>query len=314
MTAGDKKRQRIFEIYRDNLNLLIDNGFIKGKKDFYLCPLCLKRHSKIDEIDPLTLEDAPPKSLGGKANILTCKSCNNTMGKTVDFHLAERLRELDSANFLPGTETPVQVKTGGKTLQATLTITEAGKMQLMHSKKNNNPVVLEEIMKDFPGSTVNMNFLRTRVINDNLELALLKAGYLLAFQKFGYSLILHDCYKIVRDQLKNPEQRIYPLGFWIEPTFPKEYSGVYFVRDKGLECILSMFTVKTGKSERFYGVILPFPIHPIEELVSNFQEQLNAEEEFAINIYPSPKDQAKMNYLYNKASIMQMYNWMVGKE
>ncbi len=310
MTTGDKKRQRIFEAYRDNLNLLIDNGFIKRKKDFYLCPLCLKPHSKIDEVDPLTLEDAPPKSLGGKANTLTCKSCNNKMGGTVDFHLAERLRELDSANFLPGTETPVQIKKNGKTLQATLTIMDDGKMQLMHSKKNNNPVVLEEVMKDFLGSKVNMNFLKTRVIPDNLGVALLKTGYLLAFQKFGYSFILDECYNPVREQLRNPKEQIYPVGFWFQPSYPEEYAGVYFIVEKGLECILSMFVVKTGKSQRFFGVILPLPIHPTEELISKLNERLENEKEFSIGIYPSPNEQEKMNYLNSEANIKAMYEWI----
>ncbi len=97
-TKGEDKRQRIFVKYKNNLNLLVNNAFIKNEIDVYICPMCLKVHQTINEKDPLTLEDAPPKSLGGTANTLTCKSCNNTAGHKIDFHLTERLNEIDSKN------------------------------------------------------------------------------------------------------------------------------------------------------------------------------------------------------------------------
>jgi hypothetical protein len=36
----------------------------------------------------LTFEDAPPRSYGGKPVALTCKSCNNSFGSSVDASLA----------------------------------------------------------------------------------------------------------------------------------------------------------------------------------------------------------------------------------
>src|SRR5690606_794099 len=102
MSKGVDRRQVIFNKFRDNLNLLIDNGFVTADKDVYLCPICLRPHIDLNSDDPLTLEDAPPKSLGGSANTLTCKTCNNTAGHEIDFHLTERLREIDSGKFIPG--------------------------------------------------------------------------------------------------------------------------------------------------------------------------------------------------------------------
>jgi hypothetical protein len=49
----------------------------------------------------LTLEDIPPRSLGGKPIILTCKSCNNTIGHKIDYHLLDRMLEMDISKFLP---------------------------------------------------------------------------------------------------------------------------------------------------------------------------------------------------------------------
>ncbi len=68
MSKGEAKRQVIFDIYKDNLNLLIENGFVTRVKDFYLCPICLRPNADIKSKDPLTLEDAPPKSLGGSVS------------------------------------------------------------------------------------------------------------------------------------------------------------------------------------------------------------------------------------------------------
>src|SRR5687767_11490489 len=117
MSKGEDKRHIIFNKYKENLNFLVDNAFLNSDKDVYICPICLKKHFDLNSDDPLTLEDAPPKSLGGTANTLTCKSCNNTAGYKIDFHLTERLRELDSAKFIPGTETPVKITIKGETFQ-----------------------------------------------------------------------------------------------------------------------------------------------------------------------------------------------------
>ncbi|WP_394368459.1 HNH endonuclease [Adhaeribacter radiodurans] len=73
----------------------------------YICPICLIKFSEealSEKVkNNLTLEDAPPKSLGGSQIALTCKKCNNTCGHKVDFHLSVRLRELDERAFKPNT-------------------------------------------------------------------------------------------------------------------------------------------------------------------------------------------------------------------
>lgn len=70
MSKGEDKRQSIFNVHKNGLNLLIDNGFLTGDKDLYLCPICLQPRKDLNSDDTLTLEDAPPKSLGGSAD--TC--------------------------------------------------------------------------------------------------------------------------------------------------------------------------------------------------------------------------------------------------
>lgn len=309
MSKAVDKRQTIFDYFRSSINLLIDNGLWRGDRDVYLCPICLKPHKTISEDDPLTLEDAPPKSLGGSANVLTCKSCNNTAGYKIDAHLVERLRELDSASFIPGTETKVQIKVDGDTLQGTIYVLEDGTMQIEHSKKNNHPEKLKKAMgRVSAGMKIDLNLLKSRVIPENLEYALLKTGYLLAFETFGYSLILNKCFNAIREQLRNPDKRIYPNGFWLSPPYPKSLSGVYFVMDKGVESLLALFNLDTGKTERMFGVLLPLPIRPIDEVIVEINKRFDQNGEQQLTLCPKKND--TKSYISDIAQINAMMRWI----
>ncbi|WP_449386751.1 hypothetical protein [Chryseobacterium lineare] len=309
MTKGDEKRQRIFDKYVANRNLLIDNELLEGEKDIYICPMCLESYTSIESDNPLSLEDAPPKSLGGQSNVLTCKSCNNKAGHLIDFHLTERLRELDSAKFLPDTETKVKIKLGEEVFNGTLNVDSEGNISMFNTKKNNHPVKLEEKMIGLKGGQiVDFNFLKTRVIPEKLEYALLKTAYILAFQKLGNSLIFDDCFNIVREQLNNPDERIFPEKFWFTPPYPKELEGVYFVCDKGLESILVLFNLDTGNSLRKFGVFLPCPINDISDVLDKLNNKFEEEKTFHLNLYPWEQDNDK--YLEDIDHIKAMFDWI----
>jgi len=313
MSKGEDRRQKIFDKYVANRNLLIDNVLIKGEKNVYICPICETPFTEINGEIPLTLEDAPPKSLGGQANTLTCKICNNTLGYQIDFHLTERLKELDSASFLPNTTTKVKIKIGDDVLNGTINIDENGKISMYHSDKNNHPIKLEKKMTGLEGGdVVNLNFLKTRVIPEKLEYALLKTAYILAFQKFGNSLIFDPCFDIVREQLKNPNQRIYPVNFWITPPYPTEMEGVYFVCDKGLESLFVLFNLDTGNSIRKFGVFLPCPVNDISVVIERLSKKFETEKTFTLNMYPWEQDDNK--YLENIDNIKGILGWIEARK
>ena len=97
MTKRDIIRQKIFSAYSANIinickikkwqvGYLGEKGeYLKVKKP-YICPICelLFQEESLNQnsSNPLTLEDVPPKKLGGKPIILTCKNCNNKLGGT----------------------------------------------------------------------------------------------------------------------------------------------------------------------------------------------------------------------------------------
>jgi hypothetical protein len=54
---------------------------VTGRADRYVCPLCGEEFSAADaESGQLTLEDVPPRSVGGRPLCLTCKPCNDRGG------------------------------------------------------------------------------------------------------------------------------------------------------------------------------------------------------------------------------------------
>ena len=65
---------------------------------FYVCPLCLHAFGR-DAIQHrvLTFDHVPPRSVGGKRLVLTCKKCNSTAGHAVDAHVG---RESDFVEFM----------------------------------------------------------------------------------------------------------------------------------------------------------------------------------------------------------------------
>jgi hypothetical protein len=94
--------------------------------------------------NPLTLEDAPPKSLGGKANVLTCKACNNKCGAAVDYHLSQQMTELDQRERRPGIEFEAHFVKDGRSLQGRVMVDLNGGVKVHHVNKNNNPEKLAE--------------------------------------------------------------------------------------------------------------------------------------------------------------------------
>lgn len=305
MNKQEKKRISIFEKYKENLNFLVANGFLSKTTNTYLCPICLNPYKKIDSKNPLTLEDAPPKKLGGKANTLTCKKCNNNCGSEIDSHLIERLREIDKTKFFVNSKTKIELEIEGEIIRSEIIINENGKQKFTASTKNNNPNLLKEKMQ-FGKKIQKINISRKPIIRDNLEYALLKTAYLMAFEKYGYLFILDKSFDVVREQLKNPNNRIYPKGFWITQELPEVYCGTYLLLDKDLKSFVSNFILDTGKSRTMFLVMLPLPNSKEQIFLSseNLQKKLKSENEFNLNFYPNPN--LNRDYLTNINHIMEL--------
>lgn len=315
MTDGEKKRSLIFDRYAENLLFLKQHNIINVELKFektYICPICLNQFSfeslNQEEENPLTLEDAPPKSLGGKAHVLTCKKCNNTCGYDIDSHLVKRINELDHKDFLPNNEFKARFELNGITVQGMIKIDGDGTMHAYHIDKNNNPILLKDYIKSVKKDVVaDMYIVKQKVNPISFQLALLKTGYLLTFEKYGYSLILDNSYDRIRKQLLNPYEIIYPLDFWFSAPFPKTVYGVPFIIEKGLEAICPIFPLKTAASERVFCTIIPINSIPIENVISELKGRLKVEKGFYVAFDPMNGD---VNYLEDLTAINKMRKWI----
>jgi hypothetical protein len=128
-----RKRPQLFELY--SRNLAVSTSEHVGH---YACPLCLDWYDESAlETDPplLTLEHARPKGLGNPSFVLTCKTCNNTAGHSIEHHLHSRL-EFDKSWKNPGTEHDVRLKYGDGSIAAALEKTDAGMTFRLQQKRS----------------------------------------------------------------------------------------------------------------------------------------------------------------------------------
>lgn len=281
MNKNEVRRNTIFKKFSKQLHEIVADGLYNIDLKYeqtYVCPICLNQYSiedlKTEVENHLTLEDAPPYSLGGKANTLTCKKCNNESGHKIDFHLVELLNEKEIRNFLPNTETKVTMEHGGQKVQGILKIDNEGTITVNHLLKSNNPTTLKNyVEKTGKDDTPDLYFKTSRVEAKKVEVALLKSAYILAFEHYGYSLILSSAFDVVRQQILNPDDDIYPIGFWSKQSnYTEENSGVHVITSKGYEGIMSIFILETAnKNKSGYGVYLPISIHTYKDVIDRLK-------------------------------------------
>jgi hypothetical protein len=281
MAKGQDKRQWLFDKYSNQLRSMESQNLLDFALKFpktFICPICFVQFSEDDlntgKENFLTLEDAPPKSLGGKANTLTCKKCNNTFGHEIDFHLVEKLNELDITSFQPKSGSKAFFTHNGVKVQGTVNVDEKGNITVIHLEKTNNPKLLSSYVQNTgKGDTTTINFPSSRVDFKKFEIALLKTAYIMAFEQYGYPLILSKAFDVVREQLRDPTVDIYPTGFWTrQPMFDESMTGVHLIKSPGLEGFQAIFLLKTQSTTTGFGVYLPISHKTYKEVIERLKE------------------------------------------
>jgi hypothetical protein len=320
MSKGDIERRKFFDKYTANLTQLLDWKIIAGIETpfdpTYVCPVCLRKFGPeaLDQTikNPLTLEDVPPKALGGKANILTCKECNNTAGQKIDSNLQKNLTELDNRQFKPGTSFAAKIGQENESFQGQVNVDDKGGITIRHNDGHNKKEDLAKFMGKISPKTgnpiLNIQFNSPKIDFKRMQVALLKTAYLSVFEKYGYTFILDPMYNPVREQILNPDKDIYPVQFWFIGPFKHEHIGVHFLRNKGLESVISVFALKSA-SIRIFGALLPIKNNPIIEVVAGFHAAL------ALGL-PHEAEIKRMNaeggYLFNKQNLENLFQLIKG--
>lgn len=298
-----QKRQRIFDIFSENLSIIQSHPEIRFEPDFengYICPLCFDPFFKSDlnpqSKNPLTIEDVPPKSLGGKPKILTCKDCNSKSGHLLDNHILQRLKEIDAREFLPNSQYKTTFSRNGNKANGTVKIDEDGKVTFDIQPQRSDPKLTHHFMKDvFPPRTIynpifhpekqfepykTNEFTVKLPENSNerrSEVALLRIGYLLAFSILGNAFLINGPLFGVREQILNPDKEILPKVFWINYEFPNEMLGINLIKEpKELRCFVAIFNLKTESKIRQFAIALPGPSTPGIKIYENIEKLLCA--------------------------------------
>jgi hypothetical protein len=68
--------------FRNGTEALV-SAFPRAAGVGYVCPLCL---GASQSIEAFTVEDVPPRKVGGRPLVLTCKPCNDYGGSELDVH------------------------------------------------------------------------------------------------------------------------------------------------------------------------------------------------------------------------------------
>jgi hypothetical protein len=223
--VGTAAFERVFPGARANRFPEIDNP--------YICPLCERPFPRTAIFDgTLTFEDAPPKSYGGKPVALTCKGCNNASGSALDAPLST----LDSAAM-----SPCRIGINGVEVIAYQEIRPDGRFFAIPENQN-NPTNREQFFRGLENVTAKpsgqLTYKWDTVKRRRADLAWLKAAYIVAFARWGYSYAFSPAFRIVREQLRRPDENIIaqfklenrksPRGtrFIIYVREPRELEGV----------------------------------------------------------------------------------------
>jgi hypothetical protein len=155
----------------------------------FACPLCRKvfNPDALEGSDPpLTLAHVVPEALGGSDCVLTCKSCNSTLGSKVDAHMVKEQRVHEfyrgerAARITMTTPDGLRIATEGTFRN--------NKWELRHLPKQTNPTMADELIARMKSDWSKFEF-SLSVEHFNLDLSLraaYHAAFLAAFREFGY--------------------------------------------------------------------------------------------------------------------------------
>lgn len=284
------RKEKIFNLFAQNLKWFLEEPSLSFKdsetgediEPEYICPLCFndfyKKDLNNDVENPLTLEDVPPKSLGGTVKTLTCKACNNSAGHNLDVKLKELLNKKELHNFFPNSNTTARYKIDDHQVNGTFKVDNNGKVIIDLDTNRSNPRHLEEFTKKInPFGETKLTFqpIQKRIDEREAEIALLRIAYLEAFSLCGYGFMLNGNLDKVRDQIKKPKSNILPKVLWINYEFDDEQNGINIISEpEELRCFLIVFDIKTESRKYKCAIALPGPSTSGLDIYENIEKIL----------------------------------------
>lgn len=206
--------------------------------DWYACPCCLKLYAPETVLSRmLTIEDVPPKAVGGRPMLLTCKQCNNTAGSELDAHAAMQsvgdslARGTDTERWLAATSRVSGILLRGKARMAD------GSLLFVGVPQQNPPTVaaaFEAALFRSGSSSLGAGLsltVHTSFNDARARLSIIRAAYLAAFAGLGWTYILQPTLSPVRRQIRAPDAQIIKPYLFRDPDAPSTKRGILVVSD-----------------------------------------------------------------------------------
>lgn len=272
---GSTIREKIFEAYSVNLKNVTDgykieigvnhgNGTEVIDRPVYICPLCIRAFSieSIDqqEFNPLTIEDLPPKSVGGNPKILTCKECNNKAGHTYDILILDSLKTEAFIRRIPNSTIRSTISMNkGPRFKLITQITKSKGFKFILRTKNNPKAEesLQDLIKNWNESKINFSFQSPN--NKKVAVSLARIGLLLSFFYFGNRILFEGNYQKIRHHVINPEKNELPHdGIIIFPNDFRPEIGVHLIKNpENFRTFLIVYKIEIETLSKYVG--FPFP-------------------------------------------------------
>ena len=199
MSKTDLK-EKIFHICNSALQNMFSEPFAG-----YICPICFNGYTFEDiKKGILTLEHVPPRSIGGKGLVLTCKSCNSIAGYSIDRALNDK-NKIDNFLISSNENKRARLEAFGERINI-VTQNSDSSLKFTISKNINDPKIVKEFEKKLVSNNYKFDFKLTPSITYNswhMKVGYLKSAFLLAFVKFGYSYALGNSLVEIRNQILN---------------------------------------------------------------------------------------------------------------
>jgi len=254
-----------------------------------VCPLCLVAGSeKALEGGWLSREDVPPKRVGGRKIVLTCRQrCNNRAGHEIDSHAR---READLYDFMDGrlSERTGKLKTDSGQVPIRFSVADHG-IKMFGVPRATHPTAKDTVFADFnraalPDGWKDFTF---KVVFEGFSpsraaTSWLRSAYLAFFAAFGYRFVYRPELDVVRERIKNPESKE-PMTFRIirpepapEPTLiridrPEPFRGyamlygrnVVFLPRYGDHELYARLATHPECNVSLAGIMYPWPTRPM---------------------------------------------------
>ena len=220
-----------------------------GAPAVYPCPLCIRGFTTPNA---LTLEDVPPKAVGGKPLVLTCRTCNNTSGHLLDSHIrsGQDLKEMTEGKR----EASIRLTQFGHTINALATFSPGG-ISIAGLPKHSDPkahkALFDELERAAASGSTDWNITITMSSRHSPQregVGWLRVGYLYAFASLGYQWVMRPELEPIREQFRKPDERLVPAVMKHTDAAPAG-DGISFVHSpRELRSIL----VRLGKNLFFF--------------------------------------------------------------